>query len=199
MSAQDHIQTRAAHDPVADRSFGFWLFLLGDVILFALLAATYVVMSTASDGGPTGPELFGLGLVAIYTALLLCSTLSMGFASIALEAANTRAALAWLAATFVLGAAFLGLELNEFLGLIRDGAGPDRSGFLSAYFTLVGTHGLHVAVGLIWMIVMAVHLLLGHDGRKSHGDFDRLATFWHLVGIVWIVIYSVVFLPAVIA
>ncbi|MGD9883213.1 MAG: cytochrome c oxidase subunit 3, partial [Reyranella sp.] len=134
----------AAAETHAQRTLGFWLYLMSDACIFALLFMTYGIMVGNTDGGPTGKSLFSLSNAAYETALLLVSSTTFGFASLASRDGNRGAVLGWLVLTFVLGAGFVFLEVREFLGLINAGAGPDRSGFLSAFFTLVGTHGVHV-------------------------------------------------------
>lgn len=180
-----------------ERALGLWLFLMGDVVLFALLFGTYAVMVPATDGGPVpGPALFSLGRTAIYSALLLLSAPTFGMASVALARGARGAAMLWLLVTFGLGAAFLALELAEFRALVAQDAGPGRSGFLSAYFALVGTHGLHVAAGLVWLGVTMARLIAGTSAVALGPSVELLGAFWHLIGLVWVVIYSVVYLPA---
>lgn len=178
-----------------ERAYGFWLFLMSDAILFSLLFATYAIMVTATDNGPDRTEIFGYWRTAANTALLLSSSLTMGLASIAICETRKSASFQWIFVTMILALAFLVLEIQEFAGLIAQGAGPDRSGFLSAYFTLVGTHGAHVIVGLIWMAVLCLHLALRPISPEIQSITERLTMFWHLVGIVWIGIYSLVYLP----
>ena len=142
------------------RAFGFWLYLMSDAIIFSLLFATYVVMAPNTAGGPTGKTLFSLPNAFGETLLLLFSSITFGFATLAMKSDKEPAILAWLLVTFVLGLGFVGLEIREFYGLVQAGAGPDRSGFLSAFFTLVGTHGLHVSFGLIWILIMASQVVI---------------------------------------
>ena len=147
-----HSEAAAVHE---QRELGFWLYLMGDAVIFALLFMTYGIMVGNTAGGPTGKQLFSLNNAAIETALLLVSSTTFGFASLSSRQGNRSAVLALAAITFLLGAGFVFLEIREFLGMIRAGAGPDRSGFLSAFFTLVGTHGTHVSVGLIWILILS--------------------------------------------
>lgn len=191
--------TDHTHDTAEEQGFGFWLFLMSDAVVFSLLFATYAVMVQSTDGGPAGPELFSFWKTVIYTFLLLTSSLTFGFATIASRAGRTGGFVLWTAASFALGAAFLAIEIDEFRTMIAQGAGPDRSGFLSAYSALIGTHGLHVAVGLLWMIVAAVRAVWRSIDGATAANIERLAMFWHLVGLVWVVIYSVVFLPGLAA
>lgn len=188
----------AETSPETDAAFGFWLYLLSDAILFGLLFATYAVMQANTAGGPAGADLFDLRTLAAQTALLLTSTLTMAFAHGAAEAHRMRAAIGWLALTCALGAGFLVLELRELSGLIGIGAGPDRSGFLSAFFALVGTHGLHVVAGLIWAFVMIVQLSLKGATARVTDRLYRLSLFWHFLDIVWVGVFSVVYLAGMV-
>jgi cytochrome o ubiquinol oxidase subunit 3 len=187
------------HEPESDiheqRALGFWLYLMGDAVIFALLFMTYGIMVGNTAGGPAGKTLFSLNNAALETALLLVSSMTFGFASLASRAANRSAVLAWLLITFVLGAGFIFLEVREFLGLIAAGAGPDRSGFLSAFFTLVGTHGTHVSVGLIWILIMSGQVFFKGLRVPVTSRLFRLGLFWHFLDIAWVGIFSVVYLP----
>ncbi|MGD9922306.1 MAG: cytochrome o ubiquinol oxidase subunit III [Pseudorhodoplanes sp.] len=180
-----------------EKAFGFWLYLMSDAIIFALLFATYVVMLGNTAGGPSGRELFSLEHAAAETALLLLSSTTFGFASVALANGRKFHVLIWLVATIALGAGFLFLEYIELSGMIARGAGPDRSGFLSAFFTLVGTHGLHVSVGILWIVVMIGQILIKGLTAPVASRLVRLGLFWHFLDIVWIAIFSVVYLPGV--
>jgi cytochrome o ubiquinol oxidase subunit 3 len=180
-----------------EKEFGFWLYLMSDAVLFALLFATYLVMVGNAAGGPTGKELFSLERAAAETAVLLASSTTFGFAAVALSAGDRSKVLLWLAITFVFGATFIFLEFGEFAGMIARGAGPQRSGFLSAFFTLVGTHGLHVSVGLFWIAVMIGQVLIKGLTAPVASRLMRLGLFWHFLDIIWVVIFSVVYLPGV--
>ncbi|AIO69886.1 cytochrome o ubiquinol oxidase subunit III [Burkholderia oklahomensis] len=191
---------QAAHDhPPSHSVFGFWLYLMTDCVIFAALFAVFAVMAHQFAGGPTAVDLFDIPGVAIETALLLVSSITYGFAMIGAQRGRRSALLGWLAVTFVLGAAFLGLELREFSHMIAEGAGPQRSAFLSSFFTLVGTHGLHVAIGLLWMAVLAFQAtrrpaLTERDIRR----LSCLSLFWHFLDIVWICVFTFVYLASVI-
>jgi len=185
-------EAAATHE---QRAFGFWLYLMGDAVIFALLFATYVIMVNNTAGGPAGKALFSLQNAALETALLLVSSTTFGFASLCSRTGNRGAVLAWLLLTFVLGAGFVFLELREFAGLIKAGAGPDRSGFLSAFFTLVGTHGLHVSVGLVWILIMSGQVMLKGLSVPVTSRLFRLGLFWHFLDIAWVGIFSIVYLP----
>lgn len=179
----------------AQRALGFWLYLMGDAVIFALLFATYAIMIPGTAGGPTGKQLFDLDNAAIETALLLVSSMTFGFASLSVKAGNRSAVLGWLAVTFLLGAGFVFLEVREFAGLIAQGAGPDRSGFLSAFFTLVGTHGVHVTMGLLWIVILSGQVMSKGLTLPVASRLYRLGLFWHFLDIAWVGIFSIVYLP----
>ena len=176
---------------------GFWIYLMTDALIFATLFATYGVLSTSYAGGPQPHEIFELPLVALNTALLLVSSITYGMAMMDMEVGRRRAVQAWLALTALFGAAFVGIELYEFGNLIAEGATPQRSGYLSAFFTLVGTHGLHVTFGLIWIAVMMVQL--GKRGLiiENKRRLVCLGMFWHLLDVVWIGVFTFVYLLGV--
>jgi cytochrome o ubiquinol oxidase subunit III len=176
--------------------FGFWLFLLSDIILFAVLFAAYAVLSGASAGGPTGVELFDKRHVFMETLCLLASSVTCGFGAVAVSRTDSRAMYLSMAATFVLGATFLGMEASEFAAMVSAGAGPSRSGFLSAFYALVGTHGLHVSLGLAWLLIMLLQVAtLGFQPMVTR-RFFCFALFWHALDIVWIGVFTIVYLGA---
>jgi cytochrome o ubiquinol oxidase subunit 3 len=185
-------------DVYEEKAFGFWIYLMSDAIIFALLFATYVVMAPSTAGGPTGKDVFSLGRAFAETMLLLCSSITFGFATVAVRLGNQRVGLTWLAVTFVLGAGFLALEISEFTGMYQQGAGPQRSGFLSAFFTLVGTHGLHVSMGLTWILILSIQVLAKGLSAPVVSRLFRLGLFWHFLDIVWVGIFSVVYLPGMV-
>jgi cytochrome o ubiquinol oxidase subunit 3 len=176
--------------------YGFWLFLLSDIIVFSALFAAYAVLSGRTAGGPGGVALFHRDNVLVETGCLLFSSFTCAMMALAIEFRHKGWMLAGAVLTFVLGAAFLRLELVEFAGMIRDGAGPDRSAFLSAFFALVGMHGLHVTAGLCWLVAMMAQVFtLGWRPMV----LDRLACFglfWHALDIVWIGVFTIVYLGA---
>lgn len=180
-----------------DVQFGFWLYLMSDAILFGLLFSTYVVMANNTAGGPTGADLFSLSNLSMQTVLLLASTLTIAFSYQDALAGRRRGSLLWLTLTLTLGAGFLGLELREMSGLIGSGAGPARSGFLSGFFTLVGTHGLHVTAGVIWGLALIAQILLRGTRPQETSRLLRLTLFWHFLDIVWIGVFSTVYLPGI--
>ncbi len=184
----------AHHDTGGNTVFGFWLYLMTDCILFASVFATYAVLVNHTAGGPSGKDIFELPYVLGETALLLVSSCTYGFAMIAAHRGFKGQTLAWLAATFVLGAGFIGMEINEFHHLIAEGFGPDKSAFLSSFFTLVGMHGLHVTAGLVWMIVMMLQVSRRGLTDRNNTRLMCLSLFWHFLDIVWICVFTIVYL-----
>jgi cytochrome o ubiquinol oxidase subunit III len=178
-------------------AYGFWIFLLSDIVMFSALFAAYAVLERATAGGPTGVQLFNQVSVAIETACLLASSYTCGLMSLAVNS-RRRATIYLLAlVTFVLGAAFLSLEIREFAGMIAGGATPQRSAFLSAFFTLVGCHGLHVTAGLIWLTVMMAQVAI--KGLRANVERRLLcfALFWHALDIIWVWLFTFVYLMGV--
>jgi cytochrome o ubiquinol oxidase subunit III len=176
--------------------FGFWLFLLSDIVVFGALFAAYAVLSGETAGGPGGAELFDKGHVLLETALLLASSFACGLGSLAVQRHDKPRTYAWMIATFILGACFLRLEASEFGNMLAANNGPSRSAFLSAFFTLVGTHGLHVSVGLAWLAVMGVQVAtLGFRPMVRRRLFC-FGLFWHALDIVWIGVFTIVYLGA---
>jgi cytochrome o ubiquinol oxidase subunit 3 len=187
------------HGKAESAIFGFWIFLMSDAVLFALLFATYGVMLPGMAGGPGPAQEYKLTSAFIETLLLLSSSFTFGMASLAMKYGHRRAVLfLWLAVTLLLGIAFLGMELHDFATMIADGATPERSGFLSSFFVLVSTHGLHVLSGCVWMVVMMVQLAVFGPDRRVKINLLRLGLFWHFLDIVWIGIFSVVYLQGLI-
>ena len=184
-------------DTVAMQAFGFWFYLMSDLIVFATLFASYVVLGHNYAGGPTGKDLFELSRVFLETMVLLLSSASCGLAMLAMHDGRKNALLTWLAVTFLPGFGFVFLEVNEFYGMILAGNGPDRSGFLSSFFTLVGTHGTHVSLGLIWMAVMMGQVVTKGLTTPVQSRLMRLSMFWHFLDIVWIGIFTIVYLMGV--
>ena len=184
------------HEQAGRDVFGFWVFLMSDAVIFALLFATYGVMLPATVGGPTPADEYKIGSTLVETLVLLTSSYSFGMASVAMKHGTGHGRLlGWMGATLALGLLFLGLELHDFATMVADGADPTRSGYLSSFFALVPLHGLHVMAGCLWMSVMMVQVLtFGLDGRVKI-NILRLGLFWHFLDIVWIAIFSVVYLP----
>ena len=178
-------------------AYGFWIFLLSDIVMFAALFAAYAVLVRATAGGPTGVELFSQSSVAIETACLLASSFTCGLMSLAVNARRRDTVYFFALVTFVLGAAFLALEIREFADMIARGAAPQRSAFLSAFFTLVGCHGLHVTAGLIWLAVMMAQLAIKGIRATVERRLLCFALFWHALDIVWVWLFTVVYLMGV--
>jgi cytochrome o ubiquinol oxidase subunit 3 len=174
--------------------FGFWIYLMTDCILFATLFATYAVLGQSVAGGPGAADIFELPYVLTETFILLFSSITYGFAMLALSAGNKQRVLAWLGLTFVLGLAFIGMEIHEFQKLIAEGHGPSRSAFLTGFFTLVGTHGLHVATGLLWMAVLMFQVQRNGLTTVNATRLGCLSLFWHFLDVVWICVFTVVYL-----
>jgi cytochrome o ubiquinol oxidase subunit 3 len=174
--------------------FGFWVYLMTDCLLFASLFATYAVLHNNTAGGPSGTELFSLPFVMIETMLLLTSSFTCGLAMLAARKQNLRVVAFWFALTFLLGFAFLALELTEFTHLVREGHSWQRSGFLSGFFTLVGTHGLHITIGLIWMAALVPKTVSRGLTSLSLRRLTMLSLFWHFLDVVWIFIFTIVYL-----
>jgi cytochrome o ubiquinol oxidase subunit 3 len=185
------------HDDGSKTLLGFWIYLMSDCLIFSALFASFAVLCNATAGGPTSKELFDLPYVLGETMLLLVSSFTFGMAMLNMHASKRNKVMAWLFVTFLFGLGFIVMEVREFAHLIHEGAGPDRSGFLSSYFTLVGTHGLHVTSGLIWIVVMM-------DMIRRFGLTDAvtrrlscLSWFWHFLDVVWICVFTIVYLRGV--
>lgn len=176
------------------KTLGFWVYLMTDCVLFATLFATFAVLRTATAGGPAGSDIFDLNFILIETMILLTSSFTVGLALLAAERGLRYQSLTWLVITFALGATFLGMELWEFNHLIGEGHGWQQSAFLSSYFVLVGTHGLHIAVGLIWMAVVIFRLIQRNFKETDVRRLSLLSLFWHFLDIIWIFIFSFVYL-----
>ncbi|HVU80058.1 MAG TPA: cytochrome o ubiquinol oxidase subunit III [Candidatus Paceibacterota bacterium] len=183
------------HTQVQDRvGFGFWAYLMSDCVLFAALFAVFAVLRHATAGGPGMPDMTDLPFVLKETLVLLASTFAVGLAVLAVREGKKDLAIVMLAATLALGLAFLGMEAGEFRHLVAEGNGPSRSAFLSSFFTLVGTHGLHVALGAIWILVLMAHLLIKGVTAGTSRKLLCLSLFWHFLDIIWIFIFTFVYL-----
>jgi cytochrome o ubiquinol oxidase subunit III len=175
-------------------TLGFWIYLMTDCVVFATLFATFAVLRNNTFGGPDGKEIFSLPYVLTETLILLVSSFTCGLALLAAKRSDARQTMLWFVATFVLGAIFLGMEINEFRNLVIEGYGWRRSAFLSSFFTLVGTHGAHITAGLLWITVMLRQIQT--KGLSTHvmRRLTLLGMFWHFLDIVWIFIFTIVFL-----
>jgi len=182
------------HEAGGSTLLGFWIYLMSDCLIFAVLFATYGVVGGNYAAGPGPRDLFDLSLVALNTAMLLFSSITYGFAMLSSYRNKVAATQMWLLVTGLFGAAFLGIELYEFAHMIHQGATPQRSAFLSAFFTLVGTHGLHVTVGIVWLITLMVQI--GKHGltRANTRRLACLSLFWHFLDVIWIGVFTFVYL-----
>jgi cytochrome o ubiquinol oxidase subunit 3 len=192
--AQEHDHDEGHHDQEGLRKMGFWLFLITDCIMFGTLFATFVVLSDSTAGGPTGAGLFEMSGVIAETFILLTSSFTSGLAVLAMNRGNRKALIGWLAVTVALGAAFISLELSEFIHLVHEGATISTSAYWSAFYTLVGTHGVHVSIGLVWMI--AIMLQLGRHGITSvtRRKVNVISLYWHFLDVVWIFVFTIVYM-----
>jgi cytochrome o ubiquinol oxidase subunit III len=178
-------------------AYGFWIFLLSDIVMFSALFAAYAVLAHATAGGASGAGLFNQGNVAIETGCLLVSSYTCGLMSLSVNARRRPAIYFFAVVTFVLGAAFLALEIREFADMIARGAAPQRSAFLSAFFTLVGCHGLHVTAGLVWLAVMMAQVTVKGIRPSVERRLLCFALFWHALDIIWVWLFTVVYLMGV--
>ncbi|MBB5417422.1 cytochrome o ubiquinol oxidase subunit III [Paraburkholderia atlantica] len=185
------------HDAGSVKVLGLWVYLMSDCILFGSLFASYAVLTRAFAGGPGPRDIFELPYVLVETFALLLSSITYGYAMLAVHRRDQKAVLRWLALTFLLGAAFIGMEINEFHHLISLGYGPQRSAFLSGFFALVGTHGLHVAAGLIWMAVVQHQVATKGLTATNITRLSCLSLFWHFLDLVWICVFTIVYLLGV--
>ncbi|UVO29026.1 cytochrome o ubiquinol oxidase subunit III [Bradyrhizobium arachidis] len=175
-------------------SLGFWIYLMSDCLIFAILFATYGVLGANYAAGPAPKDLFDLNLVAINTSMLLLSSITYGFAMLTMQQGRIKATQAWLAITGLFGLAFIGIELTEFAHMIHEGATPQRSAFLSSFFTLVGTHGLHVSFGLIWLVTLMIQVWRFGLIEANQRRLMCLSMFWHFLDVVWIGVFTFVYL-----
>jgi cytochrome o ubiquinol oxidase subunit 3 len=179
--------------------FGFWIYLMTDCVLFSSLFATYMVLRNSTFGGPAGNELFSLPFVFTETMVLLLSSFTAGLGTLAVRKRDTRQTVLWFAITALLGLFFLTMELTEFHKLYIEGNSWKRSGFLSAFFTLVGTHGLHITAGLLWMATLTINLVRNGWRESTAKRFMMLSLFWHFLDIIWVFIFTIVYLLGVAA
>jgi len=185
------------HHPANGTMLGFWLYLMSDCLLFAMLFAAYGVLGRSYAAGPSGADLFDLKLVAINTAFLLLSSITYGFSMLAMYEKKLGKTMLWLGITGLFGLAFLALEIYEFYHLIHQGAGPQRSAFLTSFFALVGTHGLHVTFGIIWLVVLMFQLKKHGLIHENMRRMNCLSMFWHFLDVVWIGVFTFVYLMGV--
>lgn len=185
------INAKVEEDDV--RIFGFWIYLMTDLVIFSVLFSVFIVMRDSTFGGPSGKELFSLPSAFAETMLLLVSSFTCSLATLAVHRMQRRLAIFWFLITFVLGVSFLFIEISEFAQFIHQGATPQRSGFLSSFFTLVGTHGFHISIGLLWMVVAMLRMCFRELSSLDISRVFRLAFFWHFLDIVWVFIFTIVY------
>ncbi|WP_210249539.1 cytochrome o ubiquinol oxidase subunit III [Methylobacterium oryzihabitans] len=185
------------HHPENGTLLGFWIYLMSDCLIFAVLFATYGVLGRSYAAGPSPSDLFELPLVALNTAMLLFSSITYGFAMLEMDKGNQPMTQRWLAITGLFGAAFIAIELYEFAHLIHEGAGPTRSAFLSSFFALVGTHGLHVTFGLVWLATLMVQVHQRGLIPENRRRLMCLSMFWHFLDVIWIGVFTFVYLMGV--
>ncbi len=196
-----HADTRSPdphQDTFSKTVLGFWMYLMTDCLVFAALFTTYAVLHNSTFGGPSSRELFNLSTSFIETMILLFSSVTCGFAVLSAVHGKKNQAVAWMAITFLLGASFVAIELHEFNHLVQEGNSWRRSAFLSSFFTLVGTHGLHVSIGLLWMLVMMFQVFLSGINLYTFRRLVLFSMFWHFLDLVWIFIFTFVYLMGVI-
>ena len=189
-----HLPEEPHHPEGASTLLGFYIYLMSDCLIFSVLFATYAVLGGAYAAGPGPKELFDLDLIAVNTAMLLFSSITYGFAMLAMQRHNSKQVIGWLLVTAVFGACFLGIELYEFHHLIHEGAGPQRSAFLSAFFLLVGTHGLHVTFGMVWLFTLVFQVRKFGLTTAMQRRLSCLSLFWHFLDVIWIGVFSFVYL-----
>ncbi|MES2337385.1 MAG: cytochrome o ubiquinol oxidase subunit III [Pseudomonadota bacterium] len=189
-----HLAEEPHHPEGSSTMLGFWMYLMSDCLIFAMLFATYGVLGTSYAGGPGPKELFDLPLVALNTAMLLFSSITYGFAMLAMTDGKRAQMQGWLAITGLFGLAFLGIELYEFSHLIHEGATPQTSAFLSSFFVLVGTHGLHVTFGIVWLVVLMAQVQVKGLIPANQRRLMCLSLFWHFLDVIWIGVFTFVYL-----
>ena len=200
VTAHEATHGNHGHEAGPNTVFGFWLYLMTDCILFATIFAGFAVARKQFAGGPTGHDIIELPTVIAETTALLFSSVTYGFAMLAAHRQKLNQVVGWLVVTFILGASFITMEIHEFAGLIARHDGPDRSAYLSAFFTLVGTHGLHVTMGLIWMATLIFQMLVLKKGLTPTymNRLTCLSLFWHFLDIVWLFVFTIVYLMSVV-
>jgi len=184
-------------DTFSSNVLGFWMYLMTDCILFAAFFTTYAVLHNNTFGGPTSHDIFNLTTAFIETMILLFSSVTCGLGMLAALKSKKHQIIGWFAASFVLGASFVGIELHEFTHLVHEGNSWTRSAFLSSFFTLVGTHGLHVSIGLLWMFVIMIQVFVKGVTTTTFRRLVIFSLFWHFLDLVWIFIFTFVYLMGV--
>ncbi|MFC5701522.1 cytochrome o ubiquinol oxidase subunit III [Cohnella faecalis] len=196
-AAGHHGHDEGHHDQEALRMMGFWIFLITDVIIFGTLFATYIVLYQNTAGGPSGADLFEMPGVIAETFILLTSSFTSGLAVLCMNRGYKKGLIGWLAVTAILGATFIGLEVSEFVKMVHEGATISTSAFLSAFYTLVGTHGLHVSIGLVWMIAIMFQLSRHGINSVTRRKVNIVSLYWHFLDVVWIFVFTIVYMMGV--
>ena len=194
LSGSERFYLKEEHHVENGTLLGFWLYLMSDCLIFACLFAAYGVLGRNYAAGPSGADIFDLPVVALNTSMLLLSSITYGFAVLEMQRERIKPMLLWLGVTGLFGLAFLYLELSEFAHLIAEGAGPQRSAFLTSFFTLVGTHGLHVTFGIVWLVTLMVQVGRGGLTVANRRRLLCLSMFWHFLDVVWIGVFTFVYL-----
>ena len=189
-----HLEEEPHHAEGHSTPLGFWMYLMSDCLIFAILFATYAVLGDRYGGGPDQKALFDLWLIALNTAMLLLSSITYGFAMLQMDKGNQQGVRKWLLITAAFGAAFLVIEMYEFYHLIHAGYGPARSAFLSSFFALVGTHGLHVTFGIVWLFVLLAQIRKHGLTNSNRRRVETLSMFWHFLDVIWIGVFTIVYL-----
>ncbi|UVI33133.1 cytochrome o ubiquinol oxidase subunit III [Paenibacillus spongiae] len=192
-----HSEQHDHHDLEEMRTLGFWIYLMTDVIIFGTFFATFIVLQGSTADGPLPADLFDINGIIVSTFILLTSSFTCGLALLAMNKGRLKALIGWLAVTALLGATFIGLEINEFVHLIHEGANIGTSAYWSAFFTLVGTHGLHVLIGLVWMIGLMIQLAKRGITPVTKRKVNIVSLFWHFLDVVWIFVFTIVYLMGV--
>ncbi|MED4602995.1 cytochrome o ubiquinol oxidase subunit III [Paenibacillus validus] len=195
--SHDHAHDDGHHDQESLKTFGFWLFLITDCILFGTLFATYVVLRANTNGGPTPEELFLMPGIIAETFILLTSSFTSGLAVLAMHQGKKNQLIGWLGVTALLGAAFITLEVSEFVHMVHEGATISTSAFLSSFYALVGTHGMHVSLGLVWMVGLMLQLRRRGITPVTKRKVEVISLYWHFLDVVWIFVFTVVYLMGV--
>ncbi|GIP39511.1 cytochrome o ubiquinol oxidase subunit III [Paenibacillus sp. J31TS4] len=196
-AASHHDHDHGHHDQEELKTFGFWIFLMTDCILFATLFATFVVLRLNTSGGPTAEELFSMPGIIAETFILLTSSFTSGLAVLSMQKGDKKGLIGWLIVTLALGIAFVTMEITEFVHMVHEGATISTSGFLSSFFTLVGAHGLHVSIGIVWMIALVLQLARRGITSVTKRKVTIISLYWHFLDVVWIFVFTVVYLMGV--